>query len=39
MTCDVLLQLVEVRCTVASCDVCAKPTLVVTCDVRAWGAF
>ena len=35
MTCDVRLQLVEVRCAVASCDVRAEPILVVTCDVRA----
>ena len=39
MTCDVRLQLVEVRCAVASCDVCAEPTLVVTCDVCVCGAF
>ena len=42
MTCDVQLQLTEVRCAVASCDVCVKslePILVVTCDVRACGAF
>ena len=34
MTCDVRLQLAEVRCAVASCDVCAEPILVVTCDVH-----
>jgi hypothetical protein len=34
MTCDVRLQLEEVRCAVASCDVHAEPILVVTCDVR-----
>jgi hypothetical protein len=39
MTCDVRLQLAEVRCAVASCDVLAIPTLVVTCDVSACGAF
>ena len=39
MTCDGRLQLEEVRCVVASCDVRAEPILVVTCDVRACGAF
>ena len=39
MTCDVRLQLAEVLFAVASCDVRAEPTLVVTCDVRACGAF
>ena len=39
MTCDVQLQLAEVRCAVVSCDVRAEPILVVTCDVRACGAF
>ena len=34
MTCDVRLQLAEVRCAVASCDMHAKPILVVMC-VRA----
>jgi hypothetical protein len=39
MTCGVRLQLVEIRCAVASCDVRAEPTLVVTCDVHVCGAF
>jgi hypothetical protein len=39
MTCNVRLQLAEVRCAVASCDVRAEPTLVVTCDVRECGSF
>ena len=39
MTCGVRLQLAEVRCAVASCDVRSEPTLVVTCDVHACGAF
>ena len=39
MTCDVRLELAEVQCVVASCDVRAEPILVVTCDVRACGAF
>ena len=39
MTCDVRLQLAEVRCAVASCNVRAEPILAVTCDVRACGAF
>ena len=39
MTCDVRLQLVEVRCAVASCDVRAEPILVVTCNVHACGEF
>ena len=39
MTCDVRLQLAEVRCEVASCDACAKPILVVICNLRAHGAF
>ena len=30
MTCAVLLQLAELRCAVASCDVDAEPILVVT---------
>ena len=34
MTCNVRLQLPEVQCAVASCDVCAEPSLVATCDVR-----
>jgi hypothetical protein len=33
MTCDVRLQLAEVRCAVASCDVHAEPILVV-CNLR-----
>jgi hypothetical protein len=39
MTCDVRLQLAEVQCAVASCDVGAELILVVTCDVRACSAF
>ena len=39
MTCDVRLELTEVQCAVASCDVHVEPILVVTCDVRACGAF
>ena len=39
MTCDMRLQLAEVRCVVASLDVCLAPILVVTFDVRACGAF
>ena len=39
MTCDLRLQLAEVRCAVASCDVHAEPTLVVTWDVSACSAF
>ena len=39
MTCDVRLQLAEIRCAVASCNVLAEPILVVTCDVCACGAF
>ena len=39
MTCDVRLQLVEVRCAVANCDVRAEPILVVTCDLCAFSAF
>ena len=39
MTCDVRLQLAEVRYAVAGCDVRAEPTLVVTCNVHAYGAF
>jgi hypothetical protein len=39
MTCDVRLQLAELRCAVASCDVRAEPTLVVTCNVRACDVF
>ena len=35
MTWDVLLELAEVRCATASCDVHAEPNLVVTCDVHA----
>ena len=35
MTCDVRLQLAEVQCAVASCDVCVEPILEVTCDVSA----
>jgi hypothetical protein len=39
MTCGVRLQLAEVRCAVASYDVRSEPTLVLTCDVHACGAF
>ena len=39
MTCDVRVQLMEVWCAVASCNVRAESILVVTCDVRACGAF
>ena len=39
MTWDVLLQLAEVRCATASCDVRAEPNLVVICDVHAGCAF
>ena len=35
MTCDVRLQLAEVRCAVASSNVRAEPILRVNCDVRA----
>ena len=39
MTCDVRLQLAEVQCVVASCNVRVELILVGTCDVRACGAF
>ena len=39
MTCDVRPHLPKLRCAVKSCDVCAEPILVVTCDVRECGAF
>ena len=39
MTCDVRQQLAEVRRVVANCDVRAEPILLVSCDVRACGAF
>ena len=39
MTCDVRLQLAEVRSAVASCDVRAEPILVVICGVCACGAL
>ena len=39
MTCDVRLQLAEVQCAEASCDVHAEPILVVTCNVHVCGAF
>ena len=39
MTWDVWLQLAEVRCAVASCDVRVEPTLEVTCNVPACGVF
>ena len=36
MTLDVRLQLADVQCVLASCDVGAEPILVVTCDVHAF---
>ena len=39
ITCNVWLQLAEMRCVITSCDVLVEPMLVVTCNVRACGAF
>jgi len=39
MTWDVRLQLAEVPCAVASCDVPAEPILEATCDVRECSGF